>query len=109
MGSMGADEPANGEGSIEGNAQWAQNQPFAAAITPDGRADCETGQRGWVERNAGGLDEKYRVNLNPRTPGVQGPTFKGDARVPEGQTYTAAPETSDALLMAPSEAEPGTR
>jgi virulence factor Mce-like protein len=109
VGAMGADEPANGEGSVEGNAQFAQNQPYAAAITPDGRADCETGQRGWVERNAGGLDEKYRVNLNPRTPGAQGPTFKGNARVPEGQTFTAAPETSDALLMAPSEAEPGTR
>jgi len=60
VGSMGADEPANGKGAL-GNAQFAQNQPYAAAITPDGRADCETGQRGW-------LDQKYRVNLNPRTP-----------------------------------------
>jgi hypothetical protein len=49
------------------------------------------------------------VNLNPRTPGAQGPTFKGSPRVPEGQTFAAAPETSDALLMAPSEAEPGQR
>jgi virulence factor Mce-like protein len=108
VGSMGADEPANGKGAL-GNAQFAQNQPYAAAITPDGRADCETGQRGWLERNAGGLDQKYRVNLTPRTPGVQGPTFKGEARVPKGQTFTYAPETSDALLLAPSEAEPGQR
>ncbi len=79
QGSMGADEPANGEGVLRGNAQFAQNQPYAAAITPDGRADCETGQRGWLERNAGGLDSKYRVNLNPRTPGAQGPTFTGAA------------------------------
>ena len=108
VGGMGADEPANGK-NAEGTQQFAQNQPYAAAIMPDGRADCETGQRGWLERNAGGLDPQYRVNLNPRTPGVQGPTFTGKARVPEGQTYTAAPETSDFLLMAPSEAEPGRR
>jgi hypothetical protein len=109
VGSMGADEPANGKNVLEGPQQFAQNQPYAAAITPDGRADCETGQRGWLQRNAGGLDAKYQVNLNPRTPGVQGPTFKGNPRVPEGQTFTHAPETSDYLLMAPSEAEPGIR
>jgi phospholipid/cholesterol/gamma-HCH transport system substrate-binding protein len=108
VGSMGADEPANGR-NAKGAQQWAQNQPYAAAITPDGRADCETGQRGWLERNAGGLDKQYRVNLNPRTPGVQGPTFTGKPRVPKGQTYTAAPETSDFLQLAPSEAEPGIR
>jgi hypothetical protein len=109
VGSMGADEPANGEGVVEGAAQFAQNNPYAAAITPDGRADCETGQRGWLERNAGGLDPKYRVSLNPRTPGAQGPTFKGKARVPAGQTFTYAPETGEFTRIAPSEAEPGQR
>jgi hypothetical protein len=109
VGSMGADEPANGKNAKEGAQQFAQNQPYANAITPDGRADCETGQRGWLQRNAAGLDKQYQVNLNPRTPGVQGPTFKGNPRVPEGQTFTHAPETSDFLLMAPSEAEPGIR
>ena len=109
VGSMGADEPANGKGATLGAQQFAQNQPYAAAITPDGRADCETGQRGWLQRNAAGLDPKYQVNLNPRTPGAQGPTFTGKPRVPKGQTYAAAPETSDFLQMAPSEAEPGQR
>ena len=109
VGSMGADEPANGQNAKEGAPQYAQNQPYAAAITPDGRADCETGQRGWLERNAGGMDSTYRVNLNPRTPGAQGPTFVGKPRVPKGQTYTAAPQTSDYLQLAPSEAEPGIR
>ena len=107
VGSMGADEPANGENVEEGNAQFAQNQPYAAAITPDGQADCETGQRGWLERNAGGLDAKYRVNLNPRTPGAQGPTFKGAPRVPAGQTFTR--HAGDRRLprgSPPSEAEP---
>jgi virulence factor Mce-like protein len=103
VGAMGADEPANGQGVKEGNAQFAQNQPYAAAITPDGRADCETGQRGWLERNAGGLDPKYRVNLNPRTPGAQGPTFTGAARVPEGQTFTSKPETGAFTRLGKSE------
>ena len=44
-------------------------------------------------RNAAGLDEHYQVNVNPRTPGVQGPTFVGKPRVPEGQTFTREPET----------------
>ena len=103
VGSMGADEPANGR-NAKGTQQFAQNQPYGAAITPDGRADCETGQRGWLERNAGGLDQQYRVNLNPRTPGAQGPTFTGAPRVPAGETFTAVPETSDYTRIAPSEA-----
>ena len=103
VGSMGADEPANGM-NAKGTQQFAQNQPYGAAITPDGRADCETGQRGWLERNAAGLDKKYRVNLNPRTPGAQGPTFTGAPRVPAGQTFTAIPETGDYTRIAPSEA-----
>jgi virulence factor Mce-like protein len=102
VGGMGADEPANGKGAV-GTQQFAQNQPYGAAITPDGLADCETGQRGWLERNAAGLDPQYRVNLNPRTPGAQGPTFTGARRVPAGQTFTAIPETSDYTRMAPSE------
>ncbi len=104
VGSMGADEPANGERVIRGNAQFVQNQPYAAAITPTGQADCEVGQRGWLERNAAGLDPQYRVNINPRTPGVQGPTFTGRPRVPEGQTFTAIPETGDYSRIGASEA-----
>ena len=106
VGGMGADEPANG-GPGEGTKQYAQNQPFGAAITPDGRADCETGQRGFLQRNTAGLDRKYNANYNPRTPGAQGPTFTGKPRVPAGQTFTYAPETGESSIVAPSEAEPG--
>jgi hypothetical protein len=104
IGGMGADEPANGKGlPADAHAQWAQNQPYARAITRRGRADCETGQRGWVERNALGLDPKYRVNLNPRTPGIQGPTFTGAPRVPAGETFTAVPQTGEFRRLGPSE------
>ena len=92
-GSMGADEPANGEDVKEGNAAYSQDQPYGAAIGPDGRADCETGQRGFLERQARFFPEKYKVARDPRSPGLQGPTFTGRPRVPEGQTFTHEPET----------------
>ncbi|HWM10596.1 MAG TPA: hypothetical protein VNO82_14685, partial [Solirubrobacteraceae bacterium] len=93
LGSMGADEPANGEGVIEGTPQYAQDQPYGAAVAPDGRADCEAGQRGFVERQARFFPEKYKIARDPRSPGLQGPTFTGRPRVPKGQTFTAEPET----------------
>ena len=90
---MGADEPANGEDVKEGNAAYSQDQPYGAAIAPDGRADCETGQRGFLERQARFFPEKYHVARDPRSPGLQGPTFTGRPRVPKGQTFAAEPET----------------
>ena len=93
VGAMGATEPANGEEVHAGNAQFLNSQPYAAAITPDGSADCEAGQRGYLERNARFQDKRLKINQDPRTPGAQGPTFTGRPRVPEGQTFTAIPET----------------
>jgi virulence factor Mce-like protein len=93
LGSMGADEPANGEGVIEGTPQYAQDQPYGAAVAPDGRADCEAGQRGFVERQARFFPGKYKIARDARSPGLQGTTFTGRERVPKGQTFTAEPET----------------
>lgn len=116
LGSMGAWEQASGRNVTEGNAQFMQGQVYTAAVTEDGEADCEAGQRGWLEDNARFLGNKtLRVNLDARTPGAQGPTFTGRARVPEGQTFTHTPETgaysleenlptSEALLPPGSEA-----
>ena len=72
---MGADEPANGNEVIEGNKQYLHGDPYGAAITPDGRADCEAGQRGYLERNARFYDKKFKIEQDARTPGAQGPTF----------------------------------
>jgi hypothetical protein len=91
---MGANAPANGKNVREGNAAWAQDQPFARAVSDSGEADCEAGQRGWLERNAKGMPPEFKIALDARSPGLQGPTFKGQPRVPEGQTFTALPETS---------------
>ncbi len=102
IGAMGADEPANGSEVKEGNKQFLHGDPYGAAITPDGRADCEAGQRGYLERNARFYDKKYKIEQDARTPGAQGPTFTGRARVPAGQTFTAVPETGEYATMPPS-------
>jgi hypothetical protein len=103
LGSMGADEPANGEGVQEGTPQYAQDQPYGAAVDAQGRADCEAGQRGYVERDARFFPSKYKIARDPRSPGLQGPTFAGRARVPKGQTFTAEPETGEYADMPRSE------
>jgi phospholipid/cholesterol/gamma-HCH transport system substrate-binding protein len=103
LGSMGANEPANGEEVLEGTPQYAQDQPYGAAIAPDGRADCEAGQRGFVERQARFYRPQYKVARDPRSPGLQGPTFSGRPRVPKGQTFTHQPETGPYRDMPGSE------
>jgi phospholipid/cholesterol/gamma-HCH transport system substrate-binding protein len=92
LGAMGADQPANGKDAA-GTPQYAQDQPYGAAVAPDGRADCEAGQRGYVERQARFFPKQFKIARDPRSPGLQGPTFTGRARVPHGQTFTAEPET----------------
>ena len=92
LGSQGADEPANGKNAA-GTPQYAQDQPYGAAVAPDGRADCEAGQRGFVERQARFFPSQYKIARDPRSAGLQGPTFTGRPRVPRGETFTAEPET----------------
>ena len=92
LGSMGANAPANGQQVTEGNAQHFHGFPYGAAIGPDGRADCESGQRGYLTREAKNLPKEYLVHTDPRNPGLQGPTFAGRPRVPEGQTFSYLPE-----------------
>jgi virulence factor Mce-like protein len=94
LGAMGADEPANGKSAV-GTPQYAQDQPYGAAVAADGRADCEAGQRGFVERQARFFPKQYKIARDPHSPGLQGPTFTGRARVPTGETFTAEPETGE--------------
>jgi phospholipid/cholesterol/gamma-HCH transport system substrate-binding protein len=103
LGSMGADEPANGVGVIEGAPQYAQDQPYGAAVAADGRADCEAGQRGFVERQARFFPKQYKIARDAHSAGLQGTTFTGRSRVPKGQTFTAQPETGPYADMPESE------
>jgi virulence factor Mce-like protein len=102
LGGMGASEPANGKNAA-GTPQFAQDQPYGAAVAPDGRADCEAGQRGYVERQARFFPKQFHIARDPHSPGLQGPTFRGRPRVPKGETYTAEPETGPYANMPRSE------
>ena len=103
LGSMGANAPANGQQVSEGNAQFFQGPPYGRAIGDDGSADCESGQRGFITREAKNLPKEFRIHTDPRSPGLQGPTFTGRPRVPEGQTFTPLPETGPYANIEPSE------
>ena len=96
--SMGSPMPANGEGYQE--ASRSRGSPFHlhatsynAAITDDGKADCENGQRGYMHRLARFSEEELKIVTDPHFPGAQGPTYTGRPEVPAGQTFTREPET----------------
>jgi hypothetical protein len=93
---MGAWEPVNGEGYRPGMERRGSNYhlhstPYNHAITDDGRADCENGQRGYLRRWTSIPEERFLVQTLPEVPGVQGPTYAGRARVPRGQSFSREP------------------
>jgi phospholipid/cholesterol/gamma-HCH transport system substrate-binding protein len=97
LASFGATEPANADHidpvqhALFGDAVQLHDQLYGASVDAQGNADCEAGQRGYLPRLAKGWPEKFKVVLDPRTPGSQGPTFKGRPRIPEGQTFSNEP------------------
>ena len=97
-GSMGAAEPANGQGYVEasrrrGDPAHLHATPYNAAIDEQGNADCENGQRGYPRRLARFSDPRFQIVTDPHIPGNQGPTYRGISKVPKGQTFTREPET----------------
>ena len=95
--SFGATEPANADHidpvqhAIFGDAVQLHDQLAGAAVDAQGNADCEIGQRGYLPRLAKGYPEEFKIVIDSRTPGSQGPTFKGRPRIPEGQTFSNEP------------------
>jgi hypothetical protein len=69
----------------------AHAQAYGAAIDDQGNADCENGQRGFMEHNTEGVPKERRLVVDADTPGNQGTTFSGRPRVPEGQTFQRLP------------------
>lgn len=88
---FGAVAPANGERPLEGDPVRLHAQPYGRAVDENGEADCEQGQRGYLQRLAKGAPAGLNVVVDPRTPGNQGTTFTGKPRVPAGQTFSAEP------------------
>ncbi len=95
--SFGATRPANSDHvdpvqhALFGDGVEFHDQLYNAAVAPDGSADCEAGQRGYVKRQATGFAADRNYVLDARTPGAQGPTFKGLARIPDGQSFSPEP------------------
>jgi virulence factor Mce-like protein len=97
MGTFGAAGPANG-GTVDpvsqalmGDAAAYHGQDYPHAIDSSGNADCESGQRGYPTRLAQGFPAGLNIATDSRTPGDQGPTYKGRAKVPTGETFSAEP------------------
>ncbi|HXD64252.1 MAG TPA: MlaD family protein [Solirubrobacteraceae bacterium] len=105
VGQQGATQPVNGGGSTSlatGGNEFLHAQPYGAAVDNQGNADCETGQRGYPLK-LNHLDPAGRnLGTDAHTPGDQGPTFKGRARVPAGETFSRNPSTGPQLANVPS-------
>jgi hypothetical protein len=102
--SIGASEPANGEGYQAASRQRGapvhlHGQSYNRAITPEGEADCENSQRGYMRRLArfspptSLSGAPLNIVTDSETPGAQGPTYRGRPRVPEAQSFVHLPET----------------
>jgi hypothetical protein len=97
MATFGAPYPANGgtidpvQHALSGDAAAFHDQIYNAAVDANGNADCESGQRGYVERAATGYPANLKIAVDTRTPGAQGPTYKGRPRVPAGESFSSEP------------------
>ena len=99
VGSQGATASANGykpgdaPDPTTADAEYAHGPAYGAAVTRQGLADCEVGQRGYgLQVNH--LDPQHRTFVSDQyTPGAQGTTWTGRARVPAGETFTRSPTT----------------
>jgi len=98
LASIGSAQPANGQGyvgpSSRGDVAHLHGNAYAAAIDENGNADCESGQRGYA-RHLSRFRPDIEIQTDPHIPGNQGPTYKGRARVPPGQTFTREPATGE--------------
>ncbi len=104
VGEQGATTPVNGTSgsntpplTVFGGLQYLHAQSYGAAIDSHGNADCETGQRGWPKKLNQFDPQGRNLALDAHTPGDQGPTFKGRARVPAGETFSRNPTTGPQL------------
>jgi virulence factor Mce-like protein len=99
VGSIPATAPADGQ---NGGPEYLHGPPYGAAVDAQGNADCETGQRGYPKK-LNYFDPLGRnLDTDQHTPGDQGATFTGSARVPKGETFTREPQTGPQTLYNPS-------
>ena len=104
MSSQGAAVPANGDtnGTPGSTLEYLHNQPYYAAVTNSGAADCEAGQRGYINRSPH-APPGYNIATDPHNEVgyPAGPTYAyrdnngghghGPTHVPAGETFTRDP------------------
>jgi ABC-type transporter Mla subunit MlaD len=94
MGSSGARTPSNNEETTSGAPMALHSNVYTAAIDHEGNADCESGQRGYLQKlTTYNDDPNLQIVTDPHIPGSQGTTFSGLNRMPAGQTFTRLPES----------------
>jgi hypothetical protein len=98
VGTAGATQPAG----TFGGPETLHAQPYGAAIDTKGNADCETGQRGYPKKLNYFDPQGRNLATDQHTPGDQGPTFHGRARVPTGETFSRNPTTGPQTLHNPT-------
>jgi hypothetical protein len=103
VGSAGAYAPVNGgvaDSPLGGNA-FLHGPAYGAAVDNQGNADCEIGQRGYPKKLNYYDPQQRNLESDPHTPGDQGPTFKGRAHVPAGETFSRNPQFGPQLPKVP--------
>jgi ABC-type transporter Mla subunit MlaD len=105
LASTGAATPANGEPdptSPSATPEYQHDQAYGAAVTNSGAADCEAGQRGYINRNPT-APPGYNIDTGPHNNVgyPAGPTYQyydnfsghgtGPANVPAGETFSRDP------------------
>jgi hypothetical protein len=103
IGSLPADQPANGEQVPPGQTPEYLHAPnYGAAVDSRGNADCESLQRGYPMRLNGGDPQQRNLDADQHTPGLQGPTWTGLAKVPPGETFSRNPTTGPQVSFNPA-------
>lgn len=69
--------------AVFGDGVALHQSDYGRAVDAHGNADCESGQRGYPGDG---------VYTDHRTAGDQGPTYKGIAHVPKGESFSAEPD-----------------
>jgi hypothetical protein len=103
VGTLPADQPANGEQVPPGQTpEYLHSANYGAAVDNYGNADCEQLQRGYPKKLNSGDPLRRNLDTDPRTPGVQGPTWTGLAKVPPGQTFSRNPTVGPQVPFNPA-------
>jgi virulence factor Mce-like protein len=96
-GSYPASKPVNGMNPLGDNDPLGGNVYFhsptyGAAVDNSGNADCEAGQRGYPQQLNYFDPQRRQFDTDQHTPGNQGTTFTGSAKVPVGETFSRTPQ-----------------